>query len=60
MPYVASTVEMDITTSVGENSRFGEGDIMSLFARVYHPQGALCLSDRSLHGFDQAIHLLSR
>ena len=37
-----------------------KGDTMSLLVRVSHPQGALGLSDRSLHRFDQAIHFLSR
>jgi hypothetical protein len=32
---------------------------MSLLASVCHPQAALCLSDRSLHRFDQAIYFLS-
>ncbi len=31
-----------------------------LLVRVYHPQAALCLHDRSLHRLDQAIHFLSR
>ena len=52
--------ELDITTRVAENSRFGDGDTMRLLARVYHPQAALCLSDRSLHRFDQVIHFFSR
>ncbi len=51
--------ELDITSRISESSRFGEGDTMSLLAWVYHPQGALRLSDRSLHRFDQATHFLS-
>jgi hypothetical protein len=52
--------KMPSTTRVGENDRFGEGDIIGLLAWVTHSQAALCLSDRSLHRFDQTIHFLSR
>jgi hypothetical protein len=51
--------ELDITTRVSENARFGEGNTLRLLVRVYQAQATLCLSDRSLHRFNQAIYILS-